>query len=189
MKVTRCLNILKLQVLEEDMYMMPKPFFEFCVIRRIRLPLHSWEFNTIFQGLQIMMIFLWRMCHLKYLSFQTCWKEVPHSIGQRQGSKALGLWRRNCKKLLGSKICLAERSLLGLRIVPSIHDSSELYDQRTLHYRDDEIRHGFESYGPHLCYANCNCKVAYEGSICYRATSVRMIAVAQPLPYLQTADG
>ena len=149
-------------------------------------------------------MFLWRMCHLKYLSFQTCWKEVPHSIGQRQGNIALGLWRRNCKKLLGSKICLAEKSLLGLQIVPYIHDGrykqifrntwmcsnivlsvfavhlhrmlffrslypymwrlnglpffSELYDQRTLHYRDDEIRHGFESYGPHLCYANCNCK-------------------------------
>jgi hypothetical protein len=41
MQVIKCLTILKFQVLEEDMYMMRIPFFEFCVIRRIKLPLRS----------------------------------------------------------------------------------------------------------------------------------------------------
>jgi hypothetical protein len=56
------------------------------------------------------MTFLWRRCHLKYLSSQTCLSEVPHSIGQRQGSKAFGSWRRNCRKLLGSKMSSWENS-------------------------------------------------------------------------------
>uniref|UniRef100_A0A0D9W8C2 MHD1 domain-containing protein n=1 Tax=Leersia perrieri TaxID=77586 RepID=A0A0D9W8C2_9ORYZ len=45
-QVTNCLTILNLQLLKEDKYMMPIPFFEFCAIRRIKPPLHYDDVST-----------------------------------------------------------------------------------------------------------------------------------------------